>query len=302
MTAWGKFETATRRAGSCVFSKRASSRALNLFRISRAAFRISLGLWACAAWAFAHAKLGDVIQNVEMPTLAGDKAHLLGNAAANVFIFFKPGQEHSTAALKQIAACEKEFAGKSVHWVAVVSDRFPNAEIEAQVKQAGIAMPVLIDAGDALYGRLGVALTPVIGITDKDHKLAAYQPFAKVNYSEVIRARIRQVLGEINNDEMEKALRPGEIIQGSDAEVARRRFRLAEKLFQAGSYEKARAGAKKSIEKDPTSAPAHTLLGQILAVQGSRAEALRAFERALELDPMNAAALEGKRSCQERPH
>ena len=252
---------------------------------------------ACAAWAFAHAKIGDVVEDVELPTLTGDKAHLLGNATANVFIFFKPGQEHSNATLKQIAACEKELAGKSVRWVAIVSDRFPKADVEAEVRESGIAMPVLIDVGDALYGKLGVALTPVVGITDKDHRLAAYQPFAKVNYAEVIRARVRRLLGEIDDEGVALALNPPKVIQGTDPELARRRLRLAEKLYQSQSYEKALDAVRRSIEKDALQAPAHALLGQILLAQRKPAEALQAFEEALRLDPANRPALEGKKLC-----
>ena len=253
---------------------------------------------ALAAWAFAHAKLGDVIEDMELPTLSGGKLHLLGNSNANVFIFFKPGQEHSNATLKQIAACEQEFNGKSVRWVAIVSDRFTRAEVEAEVKDVGIAMPVLIDVGDGLYGKLGVALTPVIGMTDKEGKLAAYEPFLKVNYGEVIRARIRRLLGEIDDEQLAQVLRPVAMVQGSDAEVARRRLRLAEREFEAKNYEKALASAKRSIEKDPALVAAHVVLGQILAAQGNQAEALKAFEAALKLDPENAAALQGQKGCQ----
>ena len=42
-------------------------------------------------------------------------------------------------------------------------------------------MPVLIDQGDALYGRFGVILHPVVGITGPDRRLVA-SAFAKVNY------------------------------------------------------------------------------------------------------------------------
>jgi len=250
-------------------------------------------LWSVSAWAFAHAGIGDLIEDVELSTVSGGKEHLLGNAAANVFIFFKPGQEHSNSTLKQIAVCEKEFAGKSVHWAAIVSERFPKEIVEAEVKEAGLAMPVLIDTGDALYGRLGLALTPVVGLADREHKLAAYLPFAKVNYSEIIRAHLRRLLGEITEEEMNQILKPPEMIQGSDPELARRRFKLAEKLFQLGSFDKAMESAKRSLEKDPSSAAAHALLGQILAAQGKKAEASKAFEAALKLEPTNEAALKG---------
>jgi hypothetical protein len=68
----------------------------------------------------------------------------------------------------QVTECQKELAGKPVHWCAVVSDRVPQAEVEAEVQTTGFQMPVLIDRGDALYGKLGVILHPVIGITGQD--------------------------------------------------------------------------------------------------------------------------------------
>ncbi|MBI5385151.1 MAG: tetratricopeptide repeat protein [Verrucomicrobia bacterium] len=246
-----------------------------------------------AAWAFAHAQVGSTIDNVEMPTLAGGKQFLLSNASANVFVFFKPGQEHSRTTLTQIAASAKDMATQSVHWVAIVSDRFLTPEVEALVQETGLTMPVLIDAGDTLYGKLGVALTPVAGITDKDHKLVAYQPFSKVNYVEVVRARVRHLLKEITDEQLQAVLQPPAATQGGAASVARRYLKLAEKLLQAKNHGKALESVRKSLENDPALAAAHTLLGQILLAQDKPDDARKAFARALELDPNDAKASEG---------
>jgi hypothetical protein len=256
-------------------------------------------LWTVVASAFANAKIGDRIENVEMPMIGRGKHHLLGDSNVNVFIFIKPGLEHSRTALLQIVRCEKEMAGKSVHWSAVVSDRIATAEVEREVKETGLAMPVLVDAGDALYAKLGVALHPVVGIADKDHKLVAYQPFSKVNYAEVIRARIRHALRELTEKELEHALNPPEATQGGDASVALRYFKLAEKQFQAGNHEKALENIKKSLDKNAGLADAHVLRGNILAAQGNSSEALKAYTQALALDPANTNALKGKSACQD---
>jgi len=256
--------------------------------------------WALAAFAFANAPLGSVIENPEMPTLEGGKHHLLGDANISVFVFIKPGLDHSHTALVQIVECEKEMAGKAVHWSAVVSDRIPKDQVEQEVKATGLAMPVLIDRDDVLYGKLGVILHPVIGITDQDHKLLAYEPFKKVNYGAVIRARIRHALKEITDEELDKTLKPPPAILGGDVSVASRYFKLAEKQFQAGNFDKALESVKKSIEKDPSVAIAHTLLGRILATQGNPAEAVKAFEQALKLDPADVGAIEGRKKCLEQ--
>ena len=158
-------------------------------------------------------------------------------------------------------------------------------------------MPVLVDVGDALYGRLGVALQPVVGITDKDHKLVAYQPFAKVNYIEVLRARVRYLLKEIDDKGLAQALHPPVATMSDNAAMARRRLTLAEKLFQAKNYEKALENVNISVEKDPTLPAAHALQGDILAAQGRCPDAVQSYEQALKADPANARALEGKKAC-----
>lgn len=262
-----------------------------------AAILAGLSLWP-AAWGFAHAEVGSVIEDVEMPTIDGGMRHLLTNASVNVFVFFKPGQEHSRATMAKLARLEEETAGKSVHWAGIVSDTIPRADADAEVRKAGIRMPVLVDVGDALYGRLGVALQPVVGITDKDHILVVYQPFTKVHYIEVIRARIRHLLKEIDDRELAKTLHPPAATSGGDAAAARRRFKLAERLFRSKNYEKALESVNIVIEKDPALAEAHALIGDILTARGNCPEALTAYRRALELDPADARAIRGTQTCQ----
>ena len=234
-----------------------------------------------------------------MPTLAGGKDHLLADARVNVFIFFRPGQYYSRIALKKLATVERELAGKPIHWVAVVSDRASNTDAQADVKEAGIEMPILIDVGDVLYGTLGVAQLPVTGICDQQHRLVAYQPFKEVNYAAVVRARVLNLLKEISDEELEAALSPPAALTDSEGAAALRRLNLAAKLFEAKSYEKALESVDVSIERNP-SAAAYALRGDILITLGKCSEAVSAFDQALKLDPQNARALQRMKTCQPK--
>ncbi len=251
------------------------------------------------AWAYTHAQLGTLVEDVEMPTLAGGTDHLLTNATADVIIFFRPGQDYSRIALKELAAVEKDLAGKSVHWVAIVSSQAPKADAQSLVKEAGLSMLVLIDVGDVLYGKLGVAQVPVAVICDQQHRLVAYQPFTKVNYAEVVRARVRNLLKEISDEELAAVLNPPAALTDSNEAAALRRLKLAAKLFEAKIYEKALENVAASIEMNP-SAAAYAMRGEILAAQGKCSEAVSAFDQALKLDSQNARALQGIKTCQER--
>jgi tetratricopeptide (TPR) repeat protein len=251
------------------------------------------------AWGFTHAQIGTLVQDAEMPTLEGGEDHLLTDAKVNVILFFKPSQENSRIALKELAAVEKELAGKPVHWVGVISDREAQ-NAQAAVKEAGISMPVLIDVGDALYGKLGVAQVPVTAMCDQEHRLAAYQPFTRVNYVAIVRARVRNLLKEISDEEMEAVLNPPAALTDSNDAAALRRLNLAEKLFEVKSYDKALENVDVSIERNPSVAAAYALRGDILIAQGKCPEAVSAFDRALQLDPRDARALQGMKTCQQK--
>ncbi|HSN14941.1 MAG TPA: hypothetical protein VLT61_09935, partial [Anaeromyxobacteraceae bacterium] len=96
--------------------------------------------------AFANLPIGGVLKNRTLPTLDGKRAPLLGSGKANLFVFFRPAQDHSLQTLSQLAQLEKEFAGKPVRFTAVTSDSYPRDEVAATAREAGIAMPILIDA------------------------------------------------------------------------------------------------------------------------------------------------------------
>jgi len=260
---------------------------------------IHLGLGVLAACAFENAPVGSPIRNVELPSLRGGRHFLLSDRPVNVFLFIKPGLEYSNAFLREIALCEREMADKPVHWVTVVSSRVPRSVVEEEVRKARLQMPVLIDEGDALFSELGVVLYPTVGLADAQHKLVAYEPFRKVHYRAVIQARIRHLLGEISDEELEKVLHPPLATSGGPSAAAHRRLKLGEKLLQAKRYDKALESVERCLELDPTLAEAHVLLGRILAAQGKPDQARQAFEKALQLDPANRGAGEELKTLPE---
>lgn len=232
-----------------------------------------------------------------MSTLEGGKARPLGDADASVLVFFRPNQERSQAGLRELAQCQRGFAGKSVRWVGIVSDSAPADSVVALVREARFVAPVLVDSGDALYGSLGISLHPVVVIVGRDRKLAAFEPFRSVDYCAVVGARIRHALREISDDELRVALDPPKASEGGNGQAARRYRAMAEAQFKAGSTDKALESVRKSIDRDQKLAPAHALLGEILSAQGDCAGAADAFAKALALDATLAAAKAGGERC-----
>jgi len=263
-------------------------------------FLASGALWPMAGLAFANAAVGDVLDNAELPTLDGGKhAYLSKKHLANVFIFFRPNQDHSLETLRAMAKCEKEFAAKPVHFVAIVSASWDAEEVRAVVRESGIAMPVLVDQDDQLYGRLGVRLHPAIGVANEKLELLAYEPFHKINYCDRIRGKIRYALHEIDLAEVYKTEHPPKALFPNEipGAVEHRHVRMGENFLRAKQYDRAVAEATHVLDKNPAYAPAHALLGDALAAQGRCADAARSWEQARKLDPKAGSAAEARVSA-----
>jgi tetratricopeptide (TPR) repeat protein len=243
-------------------------------------------------------QIGDPVDDAEMRTIDGRKDHFLQKGlTVNVFVFFRPQQEHSLDTLKDLARCEQEFEKKPVRWVGVVSDSFTADEVKAVVKESGVRMAVLVDEGDALYGKLGIRLHPVIGIVDRKSRLTAFEPFRAINYCERVRVRVRQLLGEATEADVAAVDAPASSpLPHSPAGVARRHANFARRLLDIGQPDQALAELEKSLAIQP-SAAAFALRGKILAGKGKCPDALRDLDDALKLEPGNTVALEGKKSC-----
>ncbi len=249
--------------------------------------------------AHARAEPGSPIENVELKTIAGGKAQLLsGKVKANVFVFFRTGQDRSIDALKQMSLCEKQLAGKSIYWAAIVSGSEAAADVLAVVQQTGIAMPVLIDEGDVLYDQLGVRLHPMVGIADGKFKLMAMEPFRQIDYCEIIRTRIKVLLGEADQAALDKVMNPEKSpLPGDDPmRKAMRDVNMARRLYEIGQYADAVKFAQKALVVAPV-AHAFTVLGQAYVKLGKCADANGAFAEALKLDPNESGTVESAKGA-----
>lgn len=226
---------------------------------------VAAGILLLPAFGAAHVDAGELVDNGEYATVAGGRHLLLARDRLNVLVFFRPGQDRSLDTLQRMAECEVALAQKPVHIVGLVSGGAPLVEVKALVAETGIKAPVLIDEGDQLYGRLELRQHPMIVIVDRRFRTAAFEPYVRLRYCEIVRARVAFLLGEIKQAELDRVLRPpkAEFPNEVGGGAAVRFVRLGNKELQKGNC----------------------------------ALAVRAFDKALERDPKNAEALAGKARC-----
>jgi tetratricopeptide (TPR) repeat protein len=269
-----------------------------MLRLLQKVLVVALSLAPLGA-AHAHAEVGTMVQNVELRTATGGKEKLLQpKMKATAVVFVRTGQERSADALKAMSRCEQDLAGKPVRFVAVVSGETPPAEAAALAAGAGVRMPVLLDEGDALYEKLGVRNHPVIFLLDAKYAIATFEQYRQIDYCEVVKARLRFLLGEIDQAAVDKVLNPPEsTMPGDDArDVSNRDVNLGRRQLKIKQYDKAIQSANKALEKAP-SAGAFALLGDVHAAKGDCAKARLQYEQALKLDPAEKHALAGQQAC-----
>ncbi len=263
-------------------------------------------VWAsvCAARAAppaarAQAARRGPVDDARMRTLDGGTAQLLEKgAAASVLVFIRAEHDRSVEALRAIGECQAFFAKKPVRFVGIVSDRDAPDGVRAALGAAGAKLPVLVDEGDALYARLGVRIHPAIFVLDRTRTIVAFDSYRQVGLCEEVKAQVRRALGEISDAELAKAIEPPRsALPGQDpAGVAVRHVKFGRKLLAAGSVAMAHDNARKSLAIAP-SAGGWALEGDAFRAEGKCAEAVKAYESALQLDAADAAALAGRKAC-----
>jgi tetratricopeptide (TPR) repeat protein len=254
-------------------------------------------LVALCASGFSNVQPGSALPERTLTGLDGVKRPWLAKGQVTVFCFVTPTTKNGQRGLQALAQLEKELAGKPLALVPIVSSTVPARDAATEFAKAGLVAVPLVDEVDALYGELGTALTPVVGVADAQHRLLAYLPFKKLNYLDAIRGWARFALGEISKEQLDLALTPPPVADGGESQVAHRYFRLAEKQLAAGHVDQALATVKKSLEHAPDEPAALALHGAALAEAGRCAEAELPLSAALRADPTNAVALATRSRC-----
>ncbi len=256
---------------------------------------ITLALALAGSSAAAAVDVGAQVEDAELPALSGGKLHLLAGGAVNVVIFAKPGHPHCIETLRDLAAREGKIAG--ARWIVLLPGDTSAADARELASATGTKIPMALDVGDAIYGKLEVKLQPTIIVIDRQGKITGYEPFREINYGDRVTARIRFTAGEISAEQLAQAEDPARSETHSDQGMAKSRLVFGQKLMDMGQLDMALAEVGKGLAQSPSSS-AYLLQGKILTRQGKCEEAARSYEMALKLEPKSGEVVaEKSRPC-----
>jgi tetratricopeptide (TPR) repeat protein len=211
-----------------------------------------------------------------------------------VFIYWRTEQKRSVMALKEANDIMKDYEKKKVKVIGVIEDSDSLEEAQKVFEDNNISYPLLIDGNRQLYGAYGIRVFPTTVIIDKDGVLAYDIPSHPLTYKMKLEGYVRKLIGEIDEDELKAVLSPKKEKKDDALLEAERKYNLAMKFVKLRMMDQAVATAEQAVEAKPDVVKSHLLLGFLYLNNDDADNALKAFEKALELDPDSNDAKTGK--------
>jgi len=243
---------------------------------------MALAALLAAPAAQAAAQPGTKVEDLQLPSLAGQVRLLQAGASAHVLVFVKPNHPRCLEALQALAS--REGTPPGARWVAIVPGDASPQEVRALAAAGGVKMPFLFDVGDRLYGKLEISLHPTIAILDRKGTLAAVEPYRRIQFADKVVAQIRFALGEITAAQLAAEEDPARAETRSDESAANGHVKFAAQLMKLEQLDQALAEVNKGLAMTPT-AGGYGVQARILKRLGRCEEADKALVLAAKLAP-----------------
>jgi tetratricopeptide (TPR) repeat protein len=247
-------------------------------------------LWAATAAAQVRAvEVGDALAPFTLPDLDGEAfTYSAPRERAAMLVFLAPHQKRSERAvddLRTLAAGSRRD-GHPIDLLLVVSGGEGVEHFRSMRDAWGptATATMLVDAGDVLWGRLGVVVTPTTFLIDDKGRIGWIRAGHSYDYAAEARARLGEALGTAPPP----AATDGAPAPAEDLELrAGRHLRLGRMLARRGEIEPGIGELRKADTLVPGAATIRLELARLLCRAGHPEEAL---EVAASVEPVTPAA------------
>lgn len=210
-----------------------------------------------------------------------------------VVVFWRPGQRLSLEALRDLKAISGEIDNERIGIVAVDGARLTDTEIQAAAGEA-LPFPLLRDPKRVLYGAVGVIVSPTTLVLDAKGVLRFILASHPRTFRQVISARLRFLLGEIDQQEMDREVEPTVLKIDQDLAAAWRMYNLGRRLQAEGKSDQALSVFEDAASRYPSVAEVRCALGFMKLAEGDLTEAAGHFQAALAHHPTSPLGRLGK--------
>ncbi len=210
--------------------------------------------------------------------------------------YWRPGQDKAIRCLKNLADLQEEYAGQDVRIVTFVSGEVDPGEVEEQLRELELQLPVLLDPDRLVYGAFETIVSPSIWFVDAKQVRRFKYAGCRRDFSSDARANIDFLLGTISEEEREERLAKKKEktprIKGTMG--GSMRYQMARRFLEKGKRKEARQELTKAWEMEPPVVAAGVDMGLMLLQDGENEAAGVILERALELAPEDQRAMGAK--------
>ncbi|MHC4413784.1 MAG: multiheme c-type cytochrome [Planctomycetota bacterium] len=202
-----------------------------------------------------------------------------------VILFWRPQQELSLEALRDLGMVAAELGTERIRIVGVDSARSSAQEVQAALGGGDVSFPILLDPQRELYGRFAVIVSPTTFLVDAEGVLRFKVASHARHYSRIITARLRFLLGDIDEEQMNQEIEPTVLKIDHDLAAALRMYNLGRKLQGEGKPQEAVAMYEKAVSQYPSLPEARCALGFMRLTSGDLDAAAQHFQTALTYQP-----------------
>lgn len=208
---------------------------------------------------------------------------LIGQPAA--IIFWRPDHTFSMDALRDMEAVAQDIGLDKFKILAVDAKLSTVQDVRRALADETISFPVVLDPQRTLYEKVGLIVCPTTLLFDAKGTLRFVVASHAGQFRQVIKARLRFLLGEIDEETMNERIKP--IIPHIEPETAAawRMYNLGVRLQAEGKIDEATSIFEKTIAEHPSLAEAHCALGFLKFEAGDPNGAAERFQTALKHNP-----------------
>ncbi|UCF15949.1 MAG: tetratricopeptide repeat protein [Phycisphaerales bacterium] len=240
------------------------------------------------ACAVRHLKIGDSMPTFFLPradSVSGMYTYEGLSGQPAVMIFFRPNHKFSLDALRDLEQVAREIGSHRFKLVAIDAKLSTAQDVRASFADETISFPVLLDPSRILYEKVGLVVCPTTLILDGEGKLRFVVASHPRLFLQTVRAQLRFLLGEIDEQTMNREIDSGAQKIEPDLIAAWRSYNRGLQLQEEGRTKEAASVFEKTIAKYPSLVEARCELGFLKLEVGEPRPALDQFRAALSHRP-----------------
>jgi len=240
------------------------------------------------ALAVRNLEIGDSLPNFFLPRADGtvgmfESSQLTGQPA--IMIFCRPDHQLSLDALRDLEAVASQVGLSRFRLLAVDTKLSTAQEIQAAFGNEEFSFPIVLDPQRALYKEVGLIVSPTTLLFDANGALRFVIASHPRQFRQVIQARLSYLLGEIDEQTMNKQIHPSVKKIEADMTAAWHLYNLGKKLQNEGKTEQAMSTFEKAVSRYPSLVEGHCSLGFLKFSAGDLDSAAEHFDAALKQNP-----------------